>query len=64
MKFVDRFLHFSLLIFNFSLCFLKQKTGVKDGGYSSEDTPVPIPNTEVKLTNVDDTALATVWESR
>ena len=46
------------------LCTKLFLTGVKDGGNSSEDTPVPIPNTEVKLTNVDDTALATVWESR
>ena len=34
------------------------------GGYSGEDTPVPIPNTEVKLSCADGTAWATVWESR
>ena len=27
-------------------------------------TPVPIPNTMVKTGTADDTALATVWESR
>ena len=26
------------------------------GGHSGEEIPVPIPNTEVKLTNADDTA--------
>ena len=34
------------------------------GGYSGEVTPVPIPNTEVKLFCADGTARATVWESR
>ena len=34
------------------------------GAYCGEVTPVPIPNTEVKLTRVDDTWLATAWESR
>ena len=28
------------------------------------DPPVPIPNTEVKRTSADDTALATEWENR
>lgn len=34
------------------------------GGSSGEATPVPIPNTAVKLPSPDGTALATVWESR
>ena len=34
--------------------------GVDDG----EGTPVPIPNTEVKLICVEDTWLATAWENR
>ena len=34
------------------------------GGYSEEVTPVPIPNTAVKLFSADGTAWATVWESR
>jgi len=32
--------------------------------YAKEDTPVPIPNTEVKLFMVDGTAIARLWESR
>ncbi len=34
------------------------------GGDSKEDPPVPMPNTEVKLLNVDDTWRATARESR
>jgi hypothetical protein len=34
------------------------------GGYTGEVTPVPIPNTEVKLSRADGTAGATLWESR
>ena len=34
------------------------------GDYSGEDTPVPIPNTEVKLLSADDTWRATSWESK
>ncbi len=34
------------------------------GGHSEEETPVPIPNTEVKLSSADGTARATEWESR
>ena len=34
------------------------------GGVSTEDPPVPIPNTEVKLSYADGTALVTKWESR
>ncbi len=34
------------------------------GGLSGGETPVPIPNTEVKTSSADDTAWATVWESR
>ena len=34
------------------------------GDYSEEDTPVPIPNTEVKLFSADDTWWETAWESR
>lgn len=36
----------------------------KDGGYSGKVTPVPIPNTEVKLTHADGTVPATEWQSR
>jgi hypothetical protein len=34
------------------------------GGHSERETPVPIPNTEVKPLSVDGTARVTVWESR
>ncbi len=34
------------------------------GGYGEEETPVPIPNTAVKLFRADGTAGATLWESR
>ena len=34
------------------------------GAYGSEVTPVPFPNTEVKLVYVDDTWLVTAWESK
>ena len=34
------------------------------GYHSKEDTPVPIPNTEVKLFSADGTWWATAWESK
>lgn len=34
------------------------------GGHSERETPVPIPNTEVKPPSVDGTAWVTGWESR
>jgi hypothetical protein len=34
------------------------------GGHRRGVTPVPIPNTEVKLSTADGTAWVTVWESR
>jgi hypothetical protein len=34
------------------------------GGNGKEETPVPIPNTEVKLFCADGTAWETAWESR
>jgi hypothetical protein len=34
------------------------------GDHSEGETPVPIPNTEVKPFNADGTAWVTVWESR
>ena len=36
----------------------------KSSGNSEEATPVPIPNTEVKLLSADDTWLATARESK
>ena len=34
------------------------------GNYSGEDTPVPISNTEVKLSSADYTWWEAAWESR
>ncbi len=34
------------------------------GGYGEGETPVPIPNTEVKPLIANGTASVTVWESR
>jgi hypothetical protein len=34
------------------------------GGNNEKDTPVPIPNTVVKLFSADDTKMATSWESK
>ena len=34
------------------------------GNHGEGETPVPIPNTEVKPFSADGTAWATVWESR
>ena len=34
------------------------------GGFGERETPVPIPNTAVKPLSADDTARATLWESR
>ena len=34
------------------------------GANGGEVTPVPIPNTEVKLASVDNTWLETAWEDR
>ena len=47
-----------------STLFILCKDKPVSGGYGEEDTPVPIPNTEVKLLSADGTALATGWESR
>ena len=36
----------------------------KSGGYDGEDTPVPIPNTAVKLSGADDTRAEAPQENR
>ncbi len=46
------------LSLNFSVFFF-----IEAGVYGKEVPPVPIPNTEVKLFRVDDTWLATTWET-
>ena len=47
----------------FSL-FSFQGTSDEVGAFSGEGPPVPIPNTEVKLTSAENTCLATDWEDR
>ena len=39
-------------------------TTFRYGGNSCEDTPVPMPNTEVKLVNAESTWLEAIWEDR
>jgi hypothetical protein len=52
-------------LFGFSMNLSKNIGGEKfSGGLGERETPVPIPNTEVKPLCVDGTARATVWESR
>ena len=48
----------------FSYAVLRVQTFNHTGGYYREATPVPIPNTEVKLMCADNTWLATAWEDR
>ena len=40
------------------------RTGHQVGIYNGEGPPVPIPNTEVKLSSAENTCLATDWEDR
>ena len=47
-----------------SYAVLRVQTFNHTGGYYREATPVPIPNTEVKLTGVDNTRLVTAREDR
>jgi hypothetical protein len=42
----------------------KLSMGIFPGNHDEEATPVPIPNTEVKLFSADGTALGAEWESR
>ena len=42
----------------------KVKIAIFPGGHSGEETPVPIPNTEVKLPSADGTAGESLRESR
>ena len=49
---------------NKQIALLKPFTSNFFGGDSEEATPVPIPNTEVKLLSADGTAWEAVWESR
>ena len=39
-------------------------TNISVGADDAQGTPVPIPNTVVKLSNAEDTWLVTAWENR
>ena len=54
----------SLSVFYLTYVVLRVQTLSHSGGYYGEATPVPIPNTEVKLTSVNNTRLATAREDR
>ena len=61
----DGILHhsdFHQVVLLYTACFRKHLTVF--GGNSEEGTPVPIPNTEVKLFSADGTAWDSAWESR
>ena len=51
------------MLFSFEGTAFKRKYG-KSGDNSREDTPVPIPNTEVKLSSAEDTWREAAWEIR
>ena len=51
-------------LFPLTYVVLRVQTLSHSGGYYDEATPVPIPNTEVKLISVDNTRLATAREDR
>ena len=49
---------------HFSLCLVFRVYALIVGVFNGEGPPVPIPNTEVKLTSADDTCLETDWKNR
>ena len=51
------------LVLRLALRFIRFNSSYLVGAYGNEVTPVPIPNTEVKLCREDDTWLVTAWES-
>ena len=53
--------YFALFGFEGDLTFKDKRIS---GANGCKDPPVPIPNTEVKLTNAEDTWLVTTWENR
>ena len=63
--FLRGFFSFLLDVLLSFLCSLEgTKALIHSGGYYREATPVPIPNTEVKLAGADNTRLATAREDR
>ena len=63
MEIALHWLYECLYTIQFSMCMMHMNREIC-GDYSGEDTPVPIPNTEVKLLSADDTWRATSWESK
>ena len=59
-----RFYTFSLFSSQGTSPEISDRSQIISGDYSEEVTPVPIPNTEVKLLSADDTWWATARESR
>ena len=45
-------------------CIVLREQTLRFSGDSCEDTPVPMPNTVVKLTNAESTWLEAAWEDR
>ena len=53
-----------IIVKHFSVRWFVIRTQDLAGGYTVGETPVPIPNTEVKPYEVDGTLVARLWESR
>jgi hypothetical protein len=54
----------TIIFFSISTANLRLSFFLFFGGDGGGDTPVSIPNTEVKPSSADGTALVTEWESR
>ena len=52
------------LVLRLALRFIRFNSSYLVGAYGNEVTPVPIPNTEVKLIRVDDTWLVTARKTK
>ena len=61
---VPRTFRFSLRVERFKIVLAPKQAQHISGGYGGRDTPVPIPNTEVKPASADGTWGKTPWESR
>ena len=63
-SYVQCLIHSKHIVLISSYAVLRVQTFNHTGGYYREATPVPIPNTEVKLACADNTWLATAREDR
>ena len=63
-SYVQCLIHSKHIVLFSSYAVLRVQTFNHTGGYYREATPVPIPNTEVKLACADNTWLATAREDR